>query len=407
MIGYGKKIHRSESPTGVWSDRKRRKPQLGYPLLGGVGSTVSRVKLAKPQAWFHERSIMKIPFQERKTKLRGVLDIITGCYPSFLFGGRLGGILPVFHFHDVTREYLEPYLKYLSENGYKTVASKEMGEYIRNGVSVGDKTVVLSFDDAWASMHEVVFPLLNEYSFRAITYVAPSLIEDAVVGDRFVTWDHLKDMSNSGLVDVQSHTWSHAMIYDDDVVVDWVKPDYDRSLMAGPVIEMNDVVTRVTAEMLGRPLYRARSRMSDALRYIDDPSVHGECVAHVNANGGAEFFKGESWQEQLMNIVLSGKGRFETEAERLAEIKRELARSKEVLQLALGTKIRQVCMPWAVGGDLAEETAKAAGYETMVADELYGKRFLVKGGNPYRIMRLKHQYIYCLPGNDRKTVFSC
>jgi hypothetical protein len=281
-----------------------------------------------------------------------------------------------------------------------------MGDYVRDGVSVGDNTVVLCFDYAWSSMHEVVFPLLNEYSFSAITYVAPSLIGDAVVGSKFASWDQLKDMSNSGIVDVQSHTWSHAMMYDEDVVLDWVKPEYDRSELSGPVLQMGDSVTRVTQDMLGCPLYRVRSRMSDGLRYMDDSSVLEKCVEHVRKNGGADFFKGESWQTQLMNIVVTGNGRFESEAERLAEITREMSRSREVLQLELGTRIRQICMPWAVGGKIAETVAKSVGYETMVADEMWGKRFVVKGGNPYRIMRLKHKYIYCLPGVGRKTLFS-
>ena len=135
---------------------------------------------------------MRKPFTERKSNLRGILDVLTGCYPSFLWGGRQGCILPVFHFHDVTREYIEPYFKYLTENGYKTVASEELCSFVRDGVSVGDKTVVLCFDDAWLSMHEVVFPLLNQYGLKAVTYVAPSMIEDEQVGDNFVSWDQLR-----------------------------------------------------------------------------------------------------------------------------------------------------------------------------------------------------------------------
>jgi hypothetical protein len=59
----------------------------------------------------------RVPFAERGGRLRGVLDLATGCYPAFLFGGSLGDLLPAFHFHDVTREWLEPRLQYLVENG--------------------------------------------------------------------------------------------------------------------------------------------------------------------------------------------------------------------------------------------------------------------------------------------------
>ena len=48
-----------------------------------------------------------VPFEERGGKLRGVVDLAAGRYPSFLLGGPVGDLLPVFHFHDVTRADLE------------------------------------------------------------------------------------------------------------------------------------------------------------------------------------------------------------------------------------------------------------------------------------------------------------
>ena len=48
-----------------------------------------------------------VPFSERGGKARGCLDLVSGRYPAFVFGGGLGAFLPVFHFHEVTRE--EPF----------------------------------------------------------------------------------------------------------------------------------------------------------------------------------------------------------------------------------------------------------------------------------------------------------
>src|SRR2546428_7973950 len=63
----------------------------------------------------------RAPFAERGGALRGLVDLATGCYPSFVFGGSLGGVLPVFHFHDVTREWLQARLQDLVRTGYRTV----------------------------------------------------------------------------------------------------------------------------------------------------------------------------------------------------------------------------------------------------------------------------------------------
>jgi len=174
-----------------------------------------------------------VPFEERKTPLRGVLDLAAFRYPAFCFGGSIApGILPVFHFHDVSTQYLEPYLKYLADNGYKTVTSAEMDGFIRKGMKLDHGSVVLCFDDAWRSLWTNVYPLLSNYRMKAVAYAIPSKIEDApstrpfgdANGSMFATWPELIEMKRSGIIDVQAHTFSHALIYCDPHVVDFVRP---------------------------------------------------------------------------------------------------------------------------------------------------------------------------------------
>src|SRR5581483_10007183 len=171
------------------------------------------------------------PFEERGGRLRGVLDLAAGRYPRFIFGGSIGELLPVFHFHEATVDSLAPVLQYLADNGYRTVDSEEMAAFVRDGRYPGKRTVMLAFDDAWASLWLVVGPLLRKFGFRAVTYAIPArvvdatgvrpTIDDAAVdaagADRsaipFATWPELRALSSEGLVDVQSHTWSHSMMF--------------------------------------------------------------------------------------------------------------------------------------------------------------------------------------------------
>ena len=78
----------------------------------------------------------RIPFKERGGALRGLLDLATGCYPAFLFGGSCKAALPVFHFHDVTEAWLEPRLQYLAENRYRSVTCDEIARLVIDGVSL-------------------------------------------------------------------------------------------------------------------------------------------------------------------------------------------------------------------------------------------------------------------------------
>lgn len=66
--------------------------------------------------------------------------------------------------------------------------------------------VVLTFDDGTPDFHEVVVPLLQHYRLPATLYLATRLAESGVG----VTWSQLADAITTGLVEIGSHTHSHA-----------------------------------------------------------------------------------------------------------------------------------------------------------------------------------------------------
>lgn len=360
-----------------------------------------------------------IPFTERKTPLRGALDLATGCYPAFLFGGSVGRLLPVFHFHDVNAGYLEPYLMYLDENGYKTVCMDEITRLARDGISPGKRSVALCFDDAWASLWTVVFPMLKRFNFKAIAFVAPGLTPDAqrlravpgehpAVGEdkpEMATWPELRAMQSSGVVDVQAHTMNHAMIFCGNRPEYFVTPEYSPPDLAAPLVNDGMPPRFLTADDLGAPVFPLRSRCSDARRYYPAPAAVQACREYVKDRGGTDYCAQSGWDKPLRTIMEKAGGRFETRKETEQAIKYEIGRAREELNARLDADIRHICFPWAVAGYAAEQTARQAGFITAFADRLFGKRAVRAGNNPYRLMRLKHKFIFALPGRHRRWFF--
>jgi hypothetical protein len=367
-----------------------------------------------------------LPFAERKTPWRAVLDLATGCYPSFLFGGGLGRWLPVFHFHEARAVSLEPYLRYLAENGYRTVTSEAVARYVRQGKHPGARSVVLCFDDAWASLWTVAAPLLGRYGFQAVTYVHSGRVLEAeglrptidTLGgpasdpDRsaipFATWPELRALHASGTIDVQAHTRWHAMIPCETAVTGFVTPDLPaRHPHLYPRLLTGDGERFLMPADLGAPLRPERSRYSDALRY-DDPAGFEACTRHVCENGGAAFFLRPDWEAELRRVLgAAGHGRRETPEERDAAILKDLAEAREELNDQLKTDtVRHLCFPWAIAGQAAVAAAERAGYVTAFGDRLLGGRSVRPGDPPYQLMRLKHRYIPCLPGKGRRTAFT-
>ena len=120
--------------------------------------------------------------------------------------------VPVFMYHGVTDytwgsaelfvspSVLEEQLRYLVENGYDPIWFEDLRE-----VEKYDKPVILTFDDGYRDNYTDLFPLLQKYNVKATIFV----ITGWLGGEKYLTPEQVTEMSQSGLVSIQSHTWSH------------------------------------------------------------------------------------------------------------------------------------------------------------------------------------------------------
>jgi hypothetical protein len=350
----------------------------------------------------------RVPFAERGGAGRGLLDLATGCYPAFLFGGSIGDQLPVFHFHEVTREWLEPRLLYLSANGYRTVTTDEIARLVIDGVRPGPRRVALTFDDAWESAWSVAFPLLRQHGLRAILFAIPGRVADDHERSPFVTWAQLRELHESGVFDVQSHTRSHAMMFSDAEVVDFVTPAYVREpLLNRPITSMNGRIDAIGADALGTPLFQRRSRMSDGRRFFPDEEDAARCREHVRRNGGADFFNRPNWRHALEPFTARARGRFENDDERSRVIRKELADGRALLNEKLRTtSVKHVALPWGISGAVTRAAIEATGHELAFAERPWRRRSVRAGDDRFELMRLSGRYVTCLPGRNRDSFFS-
>jgi biofilm PGA synthesis lipoprotein PgaB len=127
------------------------------------------------------------------------------------------------------RDYPDPYavdtaalvrqFAWLRGSGYTPVSIDEIVAARQGGKPLPAKAVVLSFDDAYLSFYTRVYPLLREFGFPAVLGVVGKWIENprggpALYGEKgtvpeasFPTWSQLREMADSGLVEIASHTY--------------------------------------------------------------------------------------------------------------------------------------------------------------------------------------------------------
>jgi len=136
--------------------------------------------------------------------------------PSGVFSDGYEGVIVLAYHHikdekrctgtTVCRDQFQAQLNYLRDNGYQIIALDQLAQNMRDNVRSGPKTVVITFDDGWKSTYDLAYPLLLRRGIPATLFIYSDFI-NARAG---LTWAQLKEMSDSGIMDIQSHSKSHA-----------------------------------------------------------------------------------------------------------------------------------------------------------------------------------------------------
>jgi len=169
---------------------------------------------------------------------------------------------PVGNFINVTPDRFQEQMQYLARSGYRTINTSELYDILNSEQEIDGKTVMITFDDGWLDNYLYAFPVLKKYSLKAVIFVVTSWIKGEGIrterktlpphrecvefvrtgrgGDVMLSWDELKEMQSTGLIDIQSHTHRH---------IRWFK-------------EMNDVRQR---EYLVEDLSRSKKIIEERL----------------------------------------------------------------------------------------------------------------------------------------------
>ena len=182
-------------------------------------------------------------------------------------------------YHDVTRDRatlesdgimlsdLVAHFDFLRAEGYHVVSMQEVFDARNLGRPLPPRAVLLTFDDGRISFYRYVFPLLRAYGYPAVLAVVGAWMDvpeggtvdydgQEVARDQFVTWQHVRDMQASGLVEVATHSYDlHRTLL----------ANREGNRIAAAVVRQYD---RATESYESLPQYHARL-VADMQRAID------------------------------------------------------------------------------------------------------------------------------------------
>ena len=117
-------------------------------------------------------------------------------------------------------ETMVAHFNWLKINGYTVISFQDVLDARAGKKTLPAKSVLLTFDDGYESFYRLVFPLLKLYRYPAVLAVMGKWIdtpENEMVGygseqslqrNYFLTWAQIKQLHDSGLVEIASHSYN-------------------------------------------------------------------------------------------------------------------------------------------------------------------------------------------------------
>jgi peptidoglycan/xylan/chitin deacetylase (PgdA/CDA1 family) len=278
---------------------------------------------------------------------------------------------PLGHLSVSTCEF-EAQLRAVVKHNFEFVTMTSLLDIARAGRLGEGRFAVLTFDDGYLDNLLYAKPILDALGAKATVYVCPEFIgsgrprtlADVPNGWGYLNWAELRLLEESGLVDVQSHTWTHDQVFVGPRVLDVYTADkfsayywLIQTLFPETKAEWHGNVTRFASLVPdGYPIFE-HNRALTGRQFHPDEGFIANCLTAFEAGG----------QEEVLRLasVRPAPGRLEAVEEYDDRCYNELVRSKRVIEDQLDKQVETVCFPGGGYSARALHHATRAGYTTF------------------------------------------
>jgi len=105
-------------------------------------------------------------------------------------------------------------MEYLSVEGYQTIFASELISLLQRQEPLPEKTVVITFDDAYESVYVYAYPILKQYGFKADVSIIGATINNPAQANyqpehlSTMSYEQIGILQQSGLFQFHSHTYN-------------------------------------------------------------------------------------------------------------------------------------------------------------------------------------------------------
>lgn len=310
--GYTYEIYRADSPDGSYS-------QIGTSACGSYRDDTA----VHPHEYYYK--ILPVDAAGRKGTFSAPMQAGTNPQPI--------DSVSVIMYHDfitekdqkngvVFGEYalspadFEEDLKYLKNNGYTTITSDDLAEYLHGNKPLPAKAVILSIDDGTHGVYTNAWPLLKKYDMKADFNLIGENIDATWEnlysgGSRdeeeapYCTWEELIEMHKSGHINLCSHTYGlHRYNLDGRIGASMMDGESEADFAAAVQADFKKVSSSLTGwtDVVPRTMaYPYSKRSAEGDRIILENTTFEILMAGQGARGteGNYFVRGTDFDAQL------------------------------------------------------------------------------------------------------------
>jgi hypothetical protein len=315
-------------------------------------------------------------------------------------------IIPIIYFHSVAPQkepdwvrnfltlelnYFESFLQYLKKHKWTTIFLAEYFDIRNNDSKANRKVCCLTFDDGFLDNYVYVFPLLKKYGFNATIFVNPDFVDqkrevaltlddvwtgkttDSQISKQgYLSWDEMRIMQDSGLVDIQSHTLTHTKNFISDEIVDFHKPGGDCLYPIGNLFPERKPYHILDLDFeglipFGTPFFRAASAITARKVLINNK--FNEKISEIlsmfdwtQKEAGIkalDLIKPEYLSWKTKNQIIES---VENNEEMTLRLHDEISLSKSIIEEQLNKKVEFLCWPHGDNNSVVHSMAIEAGY---------------------------------------------
>ncbi|MCL2739625.1 MAG: polysaccharide deacetylase family protein [Oscillospiraceae bacterium] len=163
-----------------------------------------------------------------RKKLFSILIVFAICFSTYHFSRAQEHVkVPIILYHNITTderdlsdkpllnitpENFRVHMQTLKNEGWNTISFQDYYNHVTHNTALPNKPIIITFDDGYLSNYIYAFPVLKELGMKATIFTVAGRVGEGVsleVTYPHFTWEQAKDMENSGVISIESHSNMH------------------------------------------------------------------------------------------------------------------------------------------------------------------------------------------------------